>query len=246
MSITGTPDGEPLKAGLPLADLTTGMFACSAVLGALHHRDRTGHGQHVECSLFESIVALLINVATGYLMTGDPPQRFGNAHPNLVPYQLFRTRDGSVIAGAGNDRQFASLCNVLGVPELASDARFLTNPDRVMNRAELIPALRKAFEKRNSEDWVERLVEAGVMAAPILGIDQVFGHPQTLRRNMRMALEHPNIGKLEVPGIPYKLNATPASGRIAPPLLGQHTEEILHSLGLENDEIQALRESNSI
>ena len=246
MSITGAPDGEPLKAGLPLADLTTGMFACSAVLAAMHHRERTGQGQHVECSLFESIVALLINVATGYLMTGEPPQRFGNAHPNLVPYQLFRTRDGSVIAGAGNDRQFTNLCDVLGVPELAADARFRTNPDRVMNRTELIPALQAAFETRDSEEWVQRLLGAGVMAAPILGVDQVFSHQQALHRDMRMSLEHPSIGKLEVPGIPYKLNATPASGRSAPPLLGEHTDDVLRELGLSAEQIDALRKSNAI
>jgi formyl-CoA transferase len=247
MSLTGTPEGEPLKAGLPLADLTTGMFACAAVLGALHHRERTGQGQHVECSLFESIVALLINVATGYLMTGEPPERFGNAHPNLVPYQLFRTRDGSIIAGAGNDRQFADLCTVLQLPDLALDPRFRTNPERVVNRAELIPILQQAFEKRESEDWVQRLMAAGVMAAPILGVDQVFNHPQALHRQMRMALQHSAIGNLEVPGIPYKLQATPASGRSAPPLLGEHTEDILHhDLGMSSAEIQALRESHSI
>jgi formyl-CoA transferase len=246
MSITGAPGGEPLKAGLPLADLTTGMFACSAVLGALHHRERTGRGQHVECSLFESIVALLINVATGYLMTGEPPERFGNAHPNLVPYQLFKTRDGSVIAGAGNDRQFADLCAVLDLPALASDPRFRTNPDRVMNRADLIPRLQAAFQTRDSEEWVQRLLAAGVMAAPILGVDQVFSHPQALHRDMRMALQHPTIGKLEVPGIPYKLDATPASGRSAPPLLGEHTEEILGELGLDTEGIRRLRQSNAI
>ena len=129
MSLTGAPDGEAQKAGLPLADLTTGLFACSAILGALHHRTLTGQGQHVEISLLESIVALLINVATGYLITGEPPSRFGNAHPNLVPYQLFRTRDGALIAGAGNDRQFGALCAVLGVPDLATDNRFRTNAE---------------------------------------------------------------------------------------------------------------------
>jgi glutaryl-CoA transferase len=247
MSLTGTPDGEPLKAGLPLADLTTGMFACSAILGALHHRDSTGEGQHVECSLFESIVALLINVATGYLITGEPPKRFGNAHPNLVPYQLFYTRDGSLIAGAGNDRQFGDLCTVLGVPELASDDRFHTNPDRVVNRSELIPALQAAFLTRDSEEWVQRLLTAGVMAAPILGVDQVFNHPQALHRGMRIPLQHPTIGELEVPGVPYKLDATPATGREAPPLLGQHTEEILRGeLGYSDTEIAALREYGAI
>ena len=191
------------------------MFACSAVLGALHHRDRTGEGQHVECSLFESIVALLINVATGYLLTGEPPQRYGNAHPNLVPYQLFYTRDGSLIAGAGNDRQFGDLCAVLGLPELASDLRFRTNPDRVVNRAELIPRSQAAFLTRDAEEWVQKLLTAGLMAAPILGVDQVFDHVQALHRGMRMALQHPTIGKLEVPGVPYKLDVTPepAAGR---------------------------------
>jgi formyl-CoA transferase len=247
MSLTGTRDGEPLKAGLPLADLTTGMFACSAVLGALHHRDRTGEGQHIECSLFESIVALLINVATGYLLTGEQPQRFGNAHPNLVPYQLFYTRDGSLIAGAGNDRQFGDLCAVLGLPELASDSRFRTNPDRVVNRAELIPLLQAAFLTRDTEEWGHNLLAAGVMAAPILGVDQVFNHAQTLHRDMRMALEHPTIGKLEVPGVPYKLDAAPAKGHSAPPLLGQHTQEILKGeLGFSDEQIQALRDREVI
>jgi formyl-CoA transferase len=247
MSLTGTPDGEPLKAGLPLADLTTGMFACSAVLGALHHRDRTGQGQHIQCSLFESVVALLINVGTGYMLTGEPPERFGNAHPNLVPYQLFTTRDAALIAGAGNDRQFAGLCAVLGLPNLASDPRFRTNPDRVVNRTDLIPALQMAFLTRDSEDWVQRLLAAGVMAAPILGVDQVFNHPQALHRQMRMHLTHPTIGDLEVPGVPYKLDRTPATGRAAPPLLGEHTEEILRGdLGMDDAEITSLRDEHVI
>lgn len=247
MSVTGERDGQPLKAGVALADLATGMFASTAILAALHHREKTGQGQRVDVSLLESVVALLINVASSYLMTGETPARYGNAHPNLVPYEQFRTIDGTIIVGAGNDRQFRDLCVVAGVPDVADDARFRTNADRVTNREALIPILQDAFEGDKSAAWVARLLAAGVMAAPINTLPDVFADPQVLHRQMLMELDHPTIGSLRVAGIPYKLGTTPASGRRAPPLLGQHTEEVLRELlGLSDDELAGLKRDGAI
>jgi crotonobetainyl-CoA:carnitine CoA-transferase CaiB-like acyl-CoA transferase len=223
------------------------MFASTAILGALHHRDQTGQGQRVDVSLLESVVALLINVASSYLMTGEAPTRYGNAHPNLVPYQQFQTSDGAIIIGAGNDRQFRDLCRALAVPALADDERFKTNADRVANRAALIPALQHVVAEKPSAIWVERLLEVGVMAAPINTLPEVFADPQVLHRQMLMELDHPTLGPVRISGIPYKLGATPASGRRHPPLLGEHTGEVLRDLlGLEDDQIATLKDEGAI
>lgn len=247
MSVTGEPDGQPQKVGIAIADLTTGMFAAIAILAALRHRDETGEGQHIDVSLLESVVGWLTNVAAAYLLAGVVYPRYGNAHPNIVPYRLFRARDKWFIVAAGNDRQFAALCEVIGRPDLAQDPRFRLNPDRVLNREVLEATLSEIFATRDAETWIEALLAVGVPSGPVNSIDDVFRDPQVLARQMVVQVEHPTLGALKLPGFPFKLSATPATARRHPPRLGEHTEEVLRDvLGLAPDEIAALRQEGAI
>jgi formyl-CoA transferase len=247
MAITGEPNGEPMKVGVAIVDITTGLFAAVAILAALHARDITGVGQRIDASLFTSAVAWLANVGQNYLVSDQPAGRYGNAHATIVPYQLFHTRDRDITVGVGNDRQFQALCELLGRPELAVDPRFATNPDRVAHRAELVPILQDIFLSRDAEHWLEGCYRAGIPSGPINTVEQVFAHPQVLARDMLIEVAHPLAGMLKLAGIPYELSGTPARVRLAPPLLGQHTEEVLSErLGRTLDEIAVLRESGVI
>ena len=241
MSITGPADGEPYKVGVAIVDVTAGLYAANAIQAALHYKEKTGKGQKVEVSLFESQIAWLINVASAYLVSGEPPRRYGNAHPNIVPYETFPTADGYIAAGAGNDAQFARFCKVLGLEDLPDDPRFRTNADRVNNRHVLIPLLRERFRTRTTEEWIAALEAASIPCAPINTLDRVFAHPQTRARNMLVEVEHPTIGQLKMVGLPYKLSGTPLGIYRHPPLLGEHTDEVLDELGYSPAEIEDLR-----
>ena len=230
MSITGPMDGPPSRAGIPIIDITSGMFAATAILAALRARDITGEGQLVDLSLFDSHVALLTNVASNYLVGGEPPRRLGNAHPNLVPYDAFSARDGWFILGVANEKQWALICDLLGRPDLKTASRFSTNRDRVGNREELVIELNRIFSQRDVNDWLADLAQAGLPCGRINSIPEVFAHPQAQARAMTLESEHASAGTVRLTGFPYKFSSTPAEIHRPPPLLGEHTEEILTDL----------------
>ena len=251
MSITGQPDGQPgagpMKAGVALTDIMTGLYATIGVLAALSHRDRTGEGQYVEAALLDVQVACLANQAMNYLTTGKAPVRMGNAHPNIVPYQDFPTADGNMVLTIGNDHQFARLCDVLGHAEWASDERFATNRARVANRKELIPRLRQATVMRSTREWVDILEHSGVPCGPVNTLDEVFDDPQVRARGMKQTVAHPDLGEVPTVGNPIKLKLTPVTYRTAPPLLGEQSEQVLRQVaGLSPGQIKALRERGVI
>ncbi len=247
MGITGPADGAPHRVGVPIVDITSGMFAATAILAALRARDLTGQGQLVDVSLMDSQVALLANVASNYLVGGAEPRRLGNAHPNIAPYEAFRARDRWFALGAANARQWETLCEVLEQPALKEDARFATNGDRVVNRAALVETLSELFQTRDASEWMGALREAGLPCGPINSIPDVFEHPQAQARNLALEAEHPTAGTVRLTGFPYKLSQTPAEVRHSPPLLGQHTEEVLVDvLGYSAGDVAQLREQGAV
>ena len=245
MSVTGErddlPGGGPQKVGVAVADLFTGMYATVAILAALRHRDATGQGQVVDMALLDTQVAMLANLGANYLVSGRAPQRMGNAHQNIVPYQVFEVADGHVILAVGNDAQFARFCSVAGCADLALDPRFTTNRLRVQHRAELVPLLAARLRLRPRADWLAALEAATVPCGAINDLDEVFADPQVQARGMQQAMPHPLSERLSLVASPMKLSATPVQLRRPPPLLGQHTEEVLGELGITAAERQALR-----
>jgi formyl-CoA transferase len=247
MSITGERDGVsgggPQKTGVAITDLMTGMYATVAVLAALTHRDRTGEGQHIDMSLLDTQVAMLANVGSNYLNSGKRPQRWGNAHANIVPYQTFACQDGHIIVATGNDGQYQKFVEAGGRPELGRDERFLTNPLRVKNREALVPLLADMVKEKPRDVWIALLEAVGVPCGPINNLDEVFDNPQVRARGMEVKLAHPLAGEVKLVRSPMKMSATPATSDQAPPLLGQHTDEVLAEvLGKSDAEIAALRE----
>lgn len=251
MSITGIPDGEPggepMKVGVAVVDIFTGMYASTAVLAALAYRERTGEGQHIDLSLLDVQVATLANQAMNHLVSGKPPTRRGNTHPNIVPYQACATADGYIILAVGNDEQFHRFCVVAGRSELAGDDRFVTNEVRVLNREILMPILQDILRERSSNEWIQLLGKEKVPCGPINTLQEVFTDPQVLVREMRIELEHPLAGSVPLVGNPMKFSATPVVYDRAPPLLGDSNEEILCDLlGLDKERCTKLQAAGVI
>lgn len=246
MSITGRPDGEPgagpMKVGVALTDILTGLYATNAVLAALAWREQSGEGQYIDMALLDVQVACLANQAMNYLATGSNPRRMGNAHPSIVPYQDFPTADGHMILAIGNDGQFARFCEVAGRPELAADVRFATNRARVENRAELIPLLSEITATRTTAEWIGQLEARAVPCGPINGLAEVFADPQVQARGLAVKMPHPEAGEVPLVASPIRLSKTPVEYRRAPPLVGEHTDEILADLGVDATGIAGLRE----
>jgi formyl-CoA transferase len=242
MSVTGPVDGPPMKVGIAIVDITAGMFAAVSILAALQERLHSGRGQYIDISLFDSQIAWLANVGSNYLVSGQRPARHGNAHPNIVPYEPFPTGSGWIAVGVGTDPQWQSLCELAGWEDLATDPRFRTNALRVEHRDTLVPILQNRFQQRTSEEWQAALLEGGVPCAPINSIDRVFSDPQVLAREMVVEFPHPTAGRVRLAGSPMKFSRTPVRMQRPPPMLGEHTEEVLcEYLGYSAADVVRLR-----
>jgi crotonobetainyl-CoA:carnitine CoA-transferase CaiB-like acyl-CoA transferase len=248
MSVTGEPDGAPgggpQRAGVPVADIITGMYASIAICAAIAHRAETGVGQHLDLALLDSQIALLAYQNTNFFATGNAPKRIGNLHPNIVPYQPFRTSDGNVIVACGNDNLYRKFCEAAGCPDLATDPNFATNGKRVENRDELTRRLQDVMSTRTTREWVQALEAAGVPNGPINDLAQVYEEPQVKARNIRIEMDHPVAGKLSTVASPMRFSETPVEYLNAPPTVGQHTEQVLRAvLGKSDEQIAALRDA---
>ena len=251
MSITGERDGlpgaGPQKVGVAVTDLFTGLYSSIAILGALRHRDQTGEGQHIDMALLDCQVAMLANVSMNYLTSENVPVRQGNAHQNIVPYQVFKCRDGYLILAVGNDDQFARFCGEAGVPEIAQDPRYATNQNRVRNRDVLIPTLEEVFLVRDRDDWLAAFERLGIPAGPINNIGQVFDDPQVIDRGLALSLPHPTAGKVPSVANPIRYSATPIRPGAAPPVLGAQVSDVLGDiLGMSGEDIERLKEQGII
>ncbi|MEK9671529.1 MAG: CaiB/BaiF CoA-transferase family protein [Rhodospirillaceae bacterium] len=249
MSTTGEPDGDPQKAGIPISDLIAGMYAAVAINAALRHREVTGKGQHIDIGMLDTTAAILSIQGANYLATGNNPPRLGNAHPNIVPYQSLSTADGDIILAVGNDGQFQRFCKVAGCDHLSADPKYAKNGDRVKNRAELIDLLRPIVASKPSAFWLEHLEANNVSCGPINRLDQVFSDPQFIARGMNLEMPHPATGSNPVRMVasPLKFSDSKVDYRYAPPVLGQHTDEVLKELlGMADDEILGLRDQGVI
>ncbi len=251
MSITGEADGlpgaGPQRVGIPIIDMTTGMYATIAICAALAHRAVSGKGQWIDVALLDTTVAFLANQAMNYFATGESPKRIGNAHPNIVPYQTFKTQDGAVILACGNDNLFNKFCEAAGCTELLKNPIFVTNGDRVTNRVEVTRVLNEIFEKRTTAEWVKLLDDAGVANGPINTIAEVFKEPQVIARGLKIELPHAVAGKVPLVASPMRFSETPIKHEIPPPAVGQHTDEILREVLKKTDaEIAGLRGSGVV
>ncbi len=247
MGITGPVEGPPSRVGVPIVDITTGMFAATSILAALRARDQTNEGQFIDVSLFDTQAALLTNVASSYLIGGTDPLRTGNDHPNLAPYGAFRAKDGWLVLGVANEPQWETFCAVIDRPDLHEDVRFRTNGDRVAHRFEFGEILSEVIASRPASEWLSALRNAGLPCGPINDVAAVFDHPQVQPREMILEVEHPKAGPLHLTGFPYKLAQTPAELRHPPPLLGEHTEEVLtEMLGYSIEQVAQFQERGAI
>ena len=247
MSVTGEADGAPMKIGVALADVLTGLYAANAIQAALIHQQKTGLGQYIDMALLDVQVATLANQAMNYLATGNSPARLGNAHPNIVPYQAFQTADGHIILAIGNDAQFERFCDLAGCAELAVDTRFRNNSSRVQYRDILVPQIAQIMLQKTSAAWLEALNDRGIPCGPINNIEQVFSDPQVRHRGMQLELDHPLAGKVASVANPIRLSQTPVEYRQSPPVLGEHTDDVLSRLlKLDAAAIGELRERGII
>lgn len=235
-----------MKVGVAITDIATGLYTAIGILASLQERLRSGIGQAIDLALFDSQISLLANVASNYLVSGVVPKRYGNEHPNIVPYQTFAALDGDMVVAVGNDQQFAKLCTILNRPEWPEDVRFATNPMRVANRQELCSLLQEEFQKQVIEDWLFALKQSGIPCAPIYNMEQLFADPQVEARGMKEEINHPTAGKVPLVGSPLKLSRTPVSIRKHPPLAGEHTIEILTEHGFSQAQIDTWIEEGTI
>ncbi|WFE71047.1 CaiB/BaiF CoA-transferase family protein [Halomonas sp. M1] len=250
MSLTGRPDGEPgggpVKSGVAFTDIFTGLYAANAVLAALYQRRDTGVGCHIDMALMDVQVGVLANQALNYLTSGQVPQRLGNSHPNIVPYQAFATADGHMIVAVGNDEQFKRFCQVLSLPELAQDKRFASNGERVAHREQLVPLLEAALAQRSTDEWLAAFEAVGVPSGPINTLDRVFDDPHVQARGLKQTLPHSQAGQVDLVANPIRINGQSMSATTAPPSLGEHTERVLEEIGITVEQRQALRTAGVI
>lgn len=246
MSITGEPDRPPVKFGVPIADLTTALFAVLSILSALYWREKTGRGQYIDMALLDVQILLLSHQAFNYFATGEEPKRMGSAHPNIVPYQAFETNDGYIVVTVGSEKLWEKFCKVLERPDLIENPKFKTNADRVINREELIEELSRIFKSKPTGFWLEVLEKAGIPAAPLLTVGQALNDEHVKYRGMVIEIEHPEAGLIKMLGTPFKLSETPGRIRTPPPTRGQHTYEILRELGFTDEEIRELKNKHVV
>ena len=246
MGLTGEKGGGPLKVGIAVTDIATGMFAATGILTALYHRERTGQGQHVDASMLDGQVSWLTYQAGRYLASGNVPQRIGSAHPLIVPYQDFEASDGFINIAAGNDNLWKKFCAVTDLSDIADDPKFATNPKRVENRDEVVAIVSKKIKTKTMQEWLDILNDAGVPCGPIYTVDQIFKDPQVLAREMLVEVDHPKCGKIQVTGSPIKLSETPAEITTHPPMLGEHNSSILQEFGFSEEDITKLKEDKVI
>ncbi len=244
MSVTGEPHGEPMKSAIPVADLMAGMYAGVAINAALRHREITGEGQRIDISMLDVMVAFSTVLGMNYLSTGEVPKRLGNQHPNIVPYQAFKTGDGDMILAVGNDSQFQRFCEIAGRPDLPEDPRFATNGDRLKHRDEIVPIVQELMLQKPTDFWLKALEESSISGGPINRLDQVFADPHVNARDMTLEMDYPATkgGKVTLINSPMRLSETPTEARLAPPMLGEHTDEVLKDmLGLDEAKLERLR-----
>ncbi len=247
MWITGPQGGEPCKVGVAITDVVTGVYASGAITAALLWRERSGRGQYIDCSLLDAQVSALANIASNYLVAGKEAQRWGTAHESIIPYQVFNTKDRPIAIAVANQKLWVNFCRVIGKTEWIDDPRFESNPKRVENRRELLPLVAEVIASKSCDEWVESFVEAAIPCGPVNNMQNLFADPQVLHRNMVAEVHHPTIGTLPLCGVPIKYAETPATIRRHPPLLGEHTDEILTEvLGYPPDRIEALRQQRAL
>lgn len=247
MWITGEQEGDPCKVGVAITDVLTGVQASGAIMASLLWRARSGKGQYIDCSLLDIQAAALANIASNYLVAGKEAQRWGTAHESIVPYQVFKTRDHPIAIAAANQKLWINFSKALGKAEWLEDSRFSTNPLRVKHRDVLIPLVKERMLEKSCDEWMEILVEASVPCGPVNNMERLFSDPQMLHRNMVAEVAHPTIGKLKLCGIPVKYSETPGSIRLHPPLVGEHTNEILSDLlGFDKERIESLKTAGVI
>lgn len=246
MSITGEADGSPMKVGVAIADVLTGLYTCIGILSALQHRNKTGEGQEIDISLMDCQVSSLINVASNYLCSGVIPQRLGNQHPNIVPYQVFSAKDGELVVAVGNDEQFKRFSAALGRKDLSEMKEFIHNENRLENKSKLISILEELLSKKTKKEWKDILDKAGIPNGPINNVQDMFDDPQIRSREMVVEMDHPSIETLRLTGSPIKLSKSPVKMRHHPPMFGEHTGTILEQLGYHPDQIDRFRKNQII